>query len=230
LSSSIAPGPVRNVLIAGATGLIGSALLAMLEEDRSIQRVVVVARRSAPRAVAEKVDWHALELTVESIAELEAGVVDAVCCCLGTTIAKAGSREEFRRVDLELPLALGRRFKESHHLVVTAVGSSSSSPVFYSRVKGELEQALAALDPPSLHVFRPSILLGERAEFRRGERIGMALMSPLGPLFAGPLARYRGIRGEDVARAMQSVLHAPGEGRYVHEYADLVRLAAGGWR
>jgi len=113
--------------------------------------------------------------------------------------------------------------------VVTAVGADAASSVFYNRVKGEVERDLGALGLPELHLFRPSLLLGERAERRAGEAVAMALFKPLGALMVGRLARYRAIDGADVARAMLNVAldTGPHGATTVHESETIPRLARG---
>jgi uncharacterized protein YbjT (DUF2867 family) len=131
--------------------------------------------------------------------------VDDLFCCLGTTIRKAGSQEAFRRVDLEYPLQaahLGRAAGARQFILVSALGADPSSRVFYNRVKGEVEAALAGVGYPRLVIFRPSLLLGDRDEVRPGERVAEWIMKPLGPLMRGPLRRYRPVEAAWVARAM----------------------------
>jgi uncharacterized protein YbjT (DUF2867 family) len=143
-------------------------------------------------------------------------------------MAKAGSREAFRRVDYDYPLALGRAARAAgaqKFLVVTALGADAKSRIFYNRVKGEVEQALAGLGFPELHVFRPSLLLGERGERRPAERIAMALAKPLGKVLVGPLEKYRAIDAAHVARAMVLVGLEPREALGVTVY-DSDRIAS----
>jgi uncharacterized protein YbjT (DUF2867 family) len=124
--------------------------------------------------------------------------VDAAICCLGTTIKVAGSKERFRRVDHDYVLAFARAAKMAGartFAVVTAMGSDPESAFFYNRVKGEVEEDLASLAFESLVIARPSLLIGERAEARLGER----LMTPISRFLP---ARYRGIEAERVARAL----------------------------
>lgn len=216
-----------NVVVAGATGLVGSALLERLI-DHGGHHVLVLARRAPPSHLAPAVDWRQIRMEALAGNGLEREPVDAVCCCIGTTLADAGSRDAFRRVDFAIPFALAAIWPRAHFLLVSSVGASARSPSFYLRTKGELEERLATLPSASLHLFRPSMLLGEREKPRTAERISSALGRPLFPLLAGPLARYRGIEARDVARAMRAVLEAPGRGHHIYEYRDLMRLATAG--
>jgi len=155
--------------------------------------------------------------------------VDDVFCCLGTTIKKAGSREAFRKVDFEAPVAVARESRAAgagQYLIVTAVGSDAGSRVFYNKVKGETEDALRALEfPRGLKILRPSLLLGARAEPRPGERVAAVLMRAARPLLAGGLARYRAIDALDVARAMHAAATRDAGGVHVYEGESLFALA-----
>jgi uncharacterized protein YbjT (DUF2867 family) len=131
--------------------------------------------------------------------------VDHAFCCLGTTIKVAGSQAAFRRVDFDAVLAFAAAAKAAgatHLSVVSALGASTNAGVFYSRVKGEMEQAVAKLGFVSVHLLRPSFLLGERSEQRAGERMGIALATGLAPIMLGPARKYRPIHVDTVARAM----------------------------
>jgi uncharacterized protein YbjT (DUF2867 family) len=187
----------RVALLAGATGLVGSFLLARLLESGAYARVTVWVRRKLeqvhPKIRCEVVNFERLhERRVEA---------EDVFCCLGTTIKKAGSQAAFRQVDYDYPVALAiaaagggaRRL-----LVVSALGADPDSRVFYSRVKGEMEIAVKAAGVPTTIFFRPSLLSGPRQEVRSGERIGEAIGKVLGPL----LGKYRPIHADFVAAAM----------------------------
>ena len=187
----------RTALLAGASGLIGSFLLRRLLDSSAYARVTVWARRPLQAS-------H-LKLTVEIVdfAQIEDRRVQAedVFCCLGTTIKQAGTREAFRRVDHDYPVALARaaaRDGVQRFLVVSALGANPRSGVFYNRVKGDMEAAVRAAGIPKTSLFRPSLLAGPRAEERMGEKIGLVVGSVLGPL----LGKYRPIHGDIVAAAM----------------------------
>jgi uncharacterized protein YbjT (DUF2867 family) len=195
-------------LVVGATGLIGRALVEQLMRDPAVNKVTVLSRRPIETNKLSSPS-DKLHVIVASLDELDRRLeyinADVVFCTLGTTIKAAKTKEAFRRVDYEYPLALAlfaERSRASVFSVVTAMGASSSSRVFYSRVKGELQDALVKLSIPQIQVFQPSLLLGERALTRPGEAFGAWMSKGLQFAMIGPLRKYRPIKGEDVARAM----------------------------
>ncbi len=164
-----------NAVIIGATGLVGSELLKLLCEDADYERVIVASRR-------ELSFYHPKIKTVlfKDLSELkELGRSlggEVYFCCLGTTIKKAGSQNRFREVDYNAVIDFAEVAK-SHYaksfLVISATGANSTSKVFYNQVKGEMENALMALKLNHLVIFRPGLLLGERAEFRAAEAMAI---------------------------------------------------------
>lgn len=195
----------RGALIAGATGLVGGHCLRLLLDEPRYRRVTTLTRRPLvkhPKLVELPADFKSLS---KLPAELEGG---DVFCCIGTTIRKAGSPEAFRRIDHDFVLALARCALERgarQFLLVSAIGADPLSSVFYNRVKGEIEQAVCALPFKSVHIFRPSLLLGARDEFRPGEAIAQTLAPLLLLAMVGPLRKYRPIKAATVAQAMLRV-------------------------
>jgi len=219
----------RSFALLGASGLVGGHLLALLAADEAYSRGTLIGRR--PLGL-ERDKLREVVVDFDRPEALHAHLtVDDVFCCLGTTIKKAGSQDAFRRVDRDIPVAVGREARAAgarQFLIVTAVGADAKSRIFYNRVKGEVEDALAELElPGGLKVFRPSMLVGERSESRPAERVAMALMTATRPLFAGGLTRYRPIDAGDVARAMRrAALEEPAlPGVQVYEGARLFALA-----
>ena len=213
----------RTAVLAGATGLVGSHILQRLLADSAWTRVVTIGRRLIPQR-HDKLEQRIVDF--DSLTDLPH--VDDVFCCLGTTIKKAASQEAFRRVDHDYGIALaqaGLRAGATQFLLVSAIGADPAARVFYSRVKGETEADVRKLRYPATQIFRPSLLLGERAEFRLGERIAMKTAPLLSWLLLGRLRRYRPIHADVVARAMTRIaLEAP-RGPNVFEY-DAVTAAA----
>jgi uncharacterized protein YbjT (DUF2867 family) len=207
---------LRHVLLAGATGLTGRQLLALLLADASVTHVLAPTRHALTA-------HPKLENPVGVVSHLAGqlhGPIDTVFCCLGTTIRQAGSREAFRMVDYDLPLSLGRHglaLGASHYVVISSLGADASSRVFYNRTKGELEVALQKQGWPRLTIVRPSLLLGARREFRLGEVLG----APLSRVLPG---RWRGIEAATVARAMWRLAEAPGSGTRIVESDELRQI------
>jgi uncharacterized protein YbjT (DUF2867 family) len=223
VNAAAAPGG-RAVLLAGATGLVGRETLALFLAEPGVARVTALVRRplapppTSPRFAEAVVDFDRLDAT------LPADSADVAVCCLGTTIKVAGSRERFRAVDFGLPLAFARAALARgarRFLLVSALGASATSRVFYNRVKGELEDALAALPFDGLGIVRPSLLLGDRAEFRLGE----ALARPFARLVPG---RYRPVHARAVAAALVRLAREDAPGRRIVESEAIRRWAREG--
>lgn len=154
--------------------------------------------------------------------------VDQIFLCLGTTLKRAGSRQAFRAVDLDLVAELAKRALNSGAedcLLVSSLGADPRARTFYSRVKGETERAVRALPWRTLAILRPSLLVGPRAERRPAERIAVAAARLLSPLLRGPLARYRPVRAEQVAEAMARLARHPRSGTHVYESEGIRDIA-----
>jgi uncharacterized protein YbjT (DUF2867 family) len=208
----------RTALLFGATGLVGGELLELLLADSAYRQVTVIGRRQLPLQ-SDKLRQVVADLDeIETLGDCFA--VDDVFCCLGTTIKKAKSREAFRRVDFAYPLKIAAMAKQSGagFFVISAVGADAGSPFFYNKVKGELEQALKGLALPALHIFRPSLLLGDRAELRIGERLAAIVMKPLSFMLTGPLRKYRPIPARTVAAAMLQAAEDGRAGVFTHYF------------
>jgi uncharacterized protein YbjT (DUF2867 family) len=194
----------RSALLAGATGLVGRALLPMLLAGDPYQRVQVLLRRAVPAIVA------CTKLKVQQIdfARLPAAfpAVDDVYIALGTTIKVAGSEGAFRQVDFDFVVDTARAARAAgaaRLAVVSALGADPGSRVFYNRVKGEMEHAITQLGYASVVIARPSLLLGDRAALGQPARSGEALAARLlGPLSWAVPRRVRPIPAQAVAAAL----------------------------
>jgi len=217
----------RTALVAGASGLVGGHVVRLLLEDTGYERVTTLGRRELPfthKQLAQRV------VDFERLTELaDFPRVHDVFCCLGTTIRQAGSQDAFRKVDFTYVLALAHvalRHRASQFLLVTALGADPGSRLFYSRVKGEVEEAVKRLQFDGIHILRPSFLIGQRAAIRPAELVA-ALLSPLVSwAMVGRLRRYRPIRAETVARAMIRAARDASRGVHVYESDEIRRLAA----
>ncbi|NLY95677.1 MAG: NAD(P)H-binding protein [Myxococcales bacterium] len=211
-----------HVWLVGATGLVGRATLEALLDRDEVARVTAFVRRPTGTRHAKLeerlVDFEALDAAFD-----DAERPDVAISCLGTTIKQAGTRERFRRVDHDYVLAFARAARAAgarRFLTVSSMGANARSLVFYSRVKGEVEDALAAMGFPAVTLARPSLLLGDRDDFRLGER----LAAPFSKLLPKRLA---GIEGTTVARALvRLALEESAGGTRVVPSDALARLGA----
>lgn len=240
----------RKAVVAGATGLVGMELVRQLLEDDAYESVTALVRRQTglahPKLKEVFVDYRNLANVCREMAE-EAWIPAAdrvvreeahvsqlpdlagadVFCALGTTIRKAGSQAAFREVDVEYPLALGRLALAqgaASFLIVTSLGANPASPIFYSRAKGDVEDALRELPLPALHLFRPSLLLGKREEFRLGEWLAAKILPGLSPL----LGNYRPVHARTVAAAMIRAAKSGERGIHVHESRQIREMGKAG--
>jgi uncharacterized protein YbjT (DUF2867 family) len=208
----------KTALILGATGLIGQALTQQLLENPYYDTVKVLVRTPLelehPKLIQERYDYDHPQADLLT--------ANHVYCCLGTTIKKAGSPEAFRKVDYDYVVqtaALAQEQGARRMAVVSSMGADANSKVLYSRVKGEMEAALQAQGWETLYIVRPSLLLGERDEFRLGESIGKVAAKGLSFLIPD---KYKGIEGSQVAKAMQQYVTQGEAGQHIVE-SDALR-------
>ncbi|WP_277587369.1 NAD-dependent epimerase/dehydratase family protein [Psychrobacillus antarcticus] len=192
----------RVAIVVGATGFTGQYLVKQLCESKEYAAVSVIVRRGFSYKHAK------LDIQVKDFDRLEENdldLADDLFCCLGTTMKKAKSKENFERVDLEYPLRIASLAKKRgipNFHIISAVGSNKKSPFFYSQVKGRMEEGLIEMELPHLFIYRPSLLTGGRGEFRLAERMSEGFFQLLNPLLVGPLKKMRSIEGEQLAFAM----------------------------
>ncbi|HUW05011.1 MAG TPA: NAD(P)H-binding protein [Williamwhitmania sp.] len=204
---------MKTAIVFGATGLVGSHLLTLLEQDSRYSHIKVFGR-SKPQFTTDKVEFFLGDLrNPERLAVQLTG--DDLYICLGTTIKAAGSKPEFRRIDLDLPVKVAELAKKngvSTIAVISSLGANAASRNFYLHTKGEMENLLIAQMFEKTVILRPSMLLGKRDEFRLGEEIGKWLFKGLAFLFQGKLRRYRAIEAADVAAVMLKVAREASNG------------------
>lgn len=203
-----------NTILIGGSGLIGSHIISLFSsvfpDDKLIclLRSLPATESNATTANQKKnsnVETKLFDFeNPQAIENLNWKNVDSVLCTLGTTIKKAGSQEQFEKVDYNYPLAFAqaaKKYKIPYFSIVTAMGADSKSAIFYNKVKGRLEEELAKLEIDHLSIFQPSLLMGERKELRPGEEIGkwVSMLMPFG-LFG--LEKYRPIEAGLVAKAI----------------------------
>lgn len=217
----------RTAAVAGATGLVGRHLVEALLADDAYGRVVVLARR-APERSHPKLDVRVVDF--ERIGEQARGLgASDVFCALGTTIRKAGSEDAFHRVDFTYVHELAKAVQGEARLfsLVSALGASPTSRVFYNRTKGEIEEAVRSLGFPATHILRPSFLAGERDERRLGERVGMAAARAVSVIPLTSLRRVRPIEARVVAGVMVHLAKQETGGTIVLESERIQALGDG---
>lgn len=210
---------MKSCVVAGASGLVGSSLTRMLLENSEYRQVHILVRKPLdlihPRLVQHPVDFNQLES-----AHLDFEANDAFCT-LGTTIAKAGSKNAFYKVDHDFVISfakIAQKLGAAGCFVVSSMGASSTSSIFYNKVKGEVEEDLKKIGFPRLGIFRPSLLLGPRTEKRTGERFASWMMRSLD--FMIP-AKYKAIHVDKVAKKMMEVSLQDNEGIFILESDQL---------
>lgn len=216
-----------TAVVLGSTGLIGEQLVKQLLADPDFSKVTILVRKSVEmshsKLLSQVVNFDDLADVKNAI-----GYGDCIFCCIGTTRQKVnGDMNVYKKVDVEIPANVAKMASDagfSSFLLVSAVGANANTGNFYLKMKGEVEKAIAALPFTSFHVFRPSILYGDRKEFRLGELIGKGLMKVISNFFWGGLTKYSGIDAKNVAKAMSLAAKSDNKGMVVHHYTDMLRL------
>lgn len=189
----------KNVFVIGGTGLIGKELTYLLLESDWVAQVHVLLRKPFQIKHAKLVQ-HTFD--GDSIGQIQC---DIFFCCIGTTIKDAGTQEAFRKVDYDLAVnwaqfAIQKGAKSLH--LVSAIGADAKSAIFYNKVKGETENAYRNMGAESVYIYQPSLLLGQRKQFRFGEWVAQKVSKPFGRLMIGPLKAFKAIEGKQVALKM----------------------------
>lgn len=197
---------MKTALIIGSTGLIGLQLLELILESPHYEKVITFVKRDSgiyhPKLTQHIIDFD----TPESYKDLVVG--DDFFCTIGTTIKNAGSQEAFRKVDFEYPkqfATFALKNKVTQFLIVSSLGADAKSGNFYLKTKGEIQDFLKDSNFKSVSALQPSLLLGNRTEFRLGEKIGGFFMKLFSFIFIGSIKKYKPIESETVAKAMQTL-------------------------
>ena len=217
----------QTALVLGATGLIGTHLLKILLADEAFEKVIVLVRKQLeiqhPKLVVQQVN---LNDPADFQNKLIGG--DAIFCCIGTTMKKVkGDKSTYRKIDFDIAVnaaKFGLVAGYEKYVLVSSVGANAASNNFYLQLKGEVENAIAALNYKAFHIFQPSILLGERAERRPAEMIAQGIMEATSVLFFGKYAKYKAIKAESVAKAMVKASKKEEEGKFVYTYQQIKKL------
>jgi len=216
----------KTATLIGATGLIGSQILQRLLEDPDFTIIKVLVRRPFD-LTHPKVQLILLDFADEAAYQAAIAGSDVVFCSVGTTLKQVnGDMVAYRKIDYDIPVNAARFCAATacpKFLLVSSIGADSQSRNFYLKLKGEVEEKVGSLGLPTVSIFRPSMLLGQRAEFRLGEKIGQVLMGVLGFLIP---AQYKAIDVKTVAKAMVTVAKKDTVGVQFYTYVEMMRLSA----
>lgn len=216
----------KTAVLFGASGLVGRAVLDELIQNSFYERIVCIGRRR-PDIDHHKLQIHTSDLSVpDSFATLLADT--DVMICLGTTMRKAGSKTRFQAIDLNLVVGIAKAAKEqaaNSLIVISSLGANANSRNFYLQTKGRMEEQIRALQIKKNTFIRPSLILGQRKEFRLGESITKFASPLINLVLVGKLKKYRAIHADTIARAMVHIalLTAP---EAIYE-SDQLHLLAG---
>ncbi len=211
---------MKTAIIIGATGLVGSTLVKQICENPNYSKVVLLLRKplniSHSKLIQEVIDFDNIDASKI--------LGDDLFCAMGTTLAKAGSKEAQYKIDCTYPYEIGKIAKANgvkQYILVSSVGANFDSSNFYLRTKGDLENKIQLLGFQNFVSVRPSMLLGDREESRLGEKIGKVFSNLLSPLLFGSLRKYHGIEASDVAKAMQRLANQGLNGVKYVEYDEM---------
>ena len=220
-----------NVVLVGATGMIGSLLLRVLLQKSYINSVTVLTRKplnfTDPKMTVHVVDFDNLQHIEKSFDE-----VDVIFSCVGTTQSQVkGDKTLYRKVDHDIPVNVaqaGLRKGAKKFILVSSVGADKSSGNFYLKLKGEVEFKLSSLGFDTVYFLRPSLLMGERKESRLMEGVMKSVMRIAGLALLGSLSKYKAIEAGDVAEAMAEAARLEKTGIHILHYDQIRAMAEAG--
>jgi uncharacterized protein YbjT (DUF2867 family) len=218
----------RIATVIGASGLIGSHLLQLLLKDDYWQQVRIIVRRTL-NLQHEKLEELVIDFNNEKSFEKAVAGSEVVFCAIGTTQKKVkGDKDAYRKVDYDIAVNAAKaaaKYGVFSFLLVSSVGANAdNNNNFYIKLKGVVEETVSKESIPQLHIFRPSLLMGNRAEKRTGENIFQALAPIFSPLLLGKARKYKPIKADDVARAMLAASKLQTKGIFIHEYDGMRKL------
>lgn len=193
----------KKAIVIGATGLVGEALVAELEQSNDFSSVTVVVRKNSDKLKSySKVNQLILEDFL-LLNDEDVSTYTHAFSCLGSTIKQAGSKQAFYAIDYEINAHFADLIQDKniHLLIVSALGANAKSPVFYNKVKGELENYLKSLSIYKLSIFQPSLLIGKRSEVRVLEDMAQTLFKLVEKTWTKPF-KYKPVTAEQLAHAM----------------------------
>ncbi|MFT4024175.1 MAG: NAD(P)H-binding protein [Flavihumibacter sp.] len=219
----------RKALMLGASGMIGSALLDVLLGDDYYDEVLILVRkplgRQHPKLTEQVIDFSEPRAYTAALADVE-----TVFCCIGTTMKQVkGDHAAYKKIDFDIPVFAAQAAAANGvfgYMLVSAIGADPAlTSNFYLKLKGVTEEAVSKEQIPQVHIFRPSLLVGDRKEKRTGESIGKALAPLVSPLLFGSWQKYKPVKAEQLALAMLMAAKDPRKGIFIHEYKDIRQLA-----
>jgi uncharacterized protein YbjT (DUF2867 family) len=217
------PGKIATVI--GSTGLIGSNLIQLLKEDKYYDSVRALVRRPV-QFNHSKVEMKLVNFDDHESVKLAIDSSHSVFCAVGTTQKKVrGDKASYRKVDYDIPVNAARFCSETgcrNYLLVSSVSADSKSNNFYLKLKGEVEDAVENFSIPNISIFRPSMLVGDRKEFRLGEKIAQPLMNLFGFMLIGKWEKYHSIDAMSVARAMVQASRDNNRGVSIYDYEAIL--------
>ncbi|WP_316819750.1 oxidoreductase [Pedobacter gandavensis] len=217
----------KKAIVLGASGLIGSSLLTQLLASPDYEAVLVLVRRKLDR---EHPKLQQLLVDFDKINDYRSEITgDVVFCCLGTTRSKSPDLNAYRKIDYLYPLdiaSIAEANGASQYHLVSSMGANPKSSIFYSRLKGETERDLQNIPFKSIHIYRPSLLDGERKEHRTAEGFMIGLMRVLNPFLIAGLRKYRSIKIEKVALAMLKASLKDTEGVFIYPSDEIFEIAS----
>ncbi|MCG2429740.1 NAD(P)H-binding protein [Aequorivita xiaoshiensis] len=191
----------KTAIILGATGLTGSILLEKLLRDDTYDKIKLFSRSSvgisSPKIEEYIINMFQLENHAETFK------ADVVFCCIGTTKSKTPNKDVYKKIDYGIPVAAAKLAKQNEiktFIVISALGASESSSVFYNKTKGEMQRDVILQKIENTYILQPSLITGNRNEFRFGEKLAEAFMKVFGFLIP---AKYKMIKAETIAEAMR---------------------------
>jgi uncharacterized protein YbjT (DUF2867 family) len=219
----------KTAVVLGATGLVGQHLVQELLNDNFFTRVRLLVRKPFNNN-HPKLEIQVVNFDDDKDVSAKMCKGDIIFCCVGTTRKKVGGdRTAYRKVDYDIPMntaRMGIHKGYSQYVLISAVGANAFAGNFYLQLKGSLEEDMMGFPFKSIQIFRPSVLMGKREEFRLGERVGSAIMQAFSALLLGSLSKYRPIHAAKVARAMIAAVKQPPNGVTIYEYDEMKKLTA----
>ncbi len=217
---------MKSAIILGATGLTGSYVLDKLLANNNYNKIIIFSRSEL------EVKHDKLEVIVCDLLSLEEQKekfkADEVYVCIGTTNMKTPNKKLYRDIDFGIPVTAAQLCRENMIdtiAVMSSLGASASSSVFYPKIKGEMENAVLEMEIPNTYLLRPSMIMGPRKERRFGETMGKMLAFIISPILVGPLKKYKGIHAEAIADGMINLCNGKSDLNGIIESDKIAEIA-----